>query len=342
MLISIIVPVYNVETYLIRCLNSIFAQTYSDYEVIVVDDGSTDESGTLAENFCANKARFCVYHKQNGGLMSAWKYGLEKAHGDYIGFVDSDDYIDKNMFQLMADRAAHKNVDIVMCNHFYDERSIGGGLIIHRNPIREGLYKGDDLNTFRERALPALGKDYISPSRCTKLIKKTILSSNLKYCDERISSAEDVNSMLPCLFSCTSIDYLDIPLYYYCRRNTSISYTFKEEILDSYSVLIDNLTKAAIDWETGLADKCRALTNYYGVLWCIYVYGSKLNKKEKIGQIQRLFSKRYIASINAINKDSGMVANMYKGMMLKQRPSFFLTNYWIHTTMLQVLRRIKK
>ncbi|MCM1101302.1 MAG: glycosyltransferase [Clostridium sp.] len=102
-LISVIVPVYNIMEYLPRCVESVRAQTYENLEILLVDDGSTDGTGELCDRLAAEDERIRVYHKENGGSSSARNLGLEKASGEYIGFVDSDDYIDKRMYRLLYD-----------------------------------------------------------------------------------------------------------------------------------------------------------------------------------------------------------------------------------------------
>ena len=232
-MISIIVPVYNVKDYLVRCLESLYAQTYKDYEVIVVDDGSSDESGKIAEEYCRDKPNFHVYHKTNGGLMSAWKYGLEKSKGNYIGFVDSDDYIASTMYEELVNAGFKYDAEIVLCNHYYVNEN-GTSKILHRNPIKEGFYTGEKLDIIKRKTLPLIGQDYISPSRCNKLIKKNLLQSCLKYTDSRISSAEDVNTIVPCVLKCERFYYVDKALYYYVKRETSISHIFKNHRYDGW------------------------------------------------------------------------------------------------------------
>ena len=99
--ISIIVPVYKVEKYLKKCVDSILAQTFSDFELILVDDGSPDNSGRICDDYAKKDARVRVVHKQNGGLSSARNAGIEVAKGKYLGFVDSDDYIAEDMYELL-------------------------------------------------------------------------------------------------------------------------------------------------------------------------------------------------------------------------------------------------
>ena len=105
MKLSVIVPVYNVEKYLLECVNSIQTQTYKDLEIILVNDGSKDKSGAICDEIVASDSRVSVIHKSNGGLMSAWKTGVIHAKGEYIGFVDSDDWIDADMYSVLIERA---------------------------------------------------------------------------------------------------------------------------------------------------------------------------------------------------------------------------------------------
>ena len=107
--ISIIVPVYNVEKYLKRCIDSILNQSFTDFELILVDDGSTDNSGEIIDEYAIKDERIKVIHKENGGLSSARNVGIEYSKGNYIAFVDSDDYINKNMYKILYKNAIKYN-----------------------------------------------------------------------------------------------------------------------------------------------------------------------------------------------------------------------------------------
>ena len=116
--ISIIVPVYNVEKYLNRCFDSILNQTFTDFELILVDDGSTDNSGIICYEYKTKDNRIKVIHKENGGLSSARNAGLDIARGKYIGFVDSDDFINKDMYKILFDTIQANNSDMVICDYY--------------------------------------------------------------------------------------------------------------------------------------------------------------------------------------------------------------------------------
>ena len=126
-LISVIVPIYNIVEYLPRCVNSIRKQTYRNLEIILVDDGSTDTSGAMAEKFAMEDKRIRVFHKENGGVSTARNLGIEMATGEYIGFVDSDDYIEPKMYERLLSIALTENLLMVQTSR--DEIAANGNLM---------------------------------------------------------------------------------------------------------------------------------------------------------------------------------------------------------------------
>ena len=119
-LISIVVPIYNMEKYLDKCVNSIISQTYKNIEIILVDDGSTDLSYDICEKYKKLDNRIKVYHKTNGGLSDAKNFGIKHASGKYIGFVDSDDWIEPMMYEILYKNIKEKNADIAICGRYID------------------------------------------------------------------------------------------------------------------------------------------------------------------------------------------------------------------------------
>ena len=115
-MISVIVPVYNVEKYLERCVKSIAAQTYKDLEILLIDDGSTDKSGKICDDFQQTDSRIKAFHKQNGGLSDARNYGIEHSAGEFISFVDSDDYIDEKMLETLHRLITENDADLAVCS----------------------------------------------------------------------------------------------------------------------------------------------------------------------------------------------------------------------------------
>ena len=125
-LISIIVPVYNVENYLRKCVDSIINQSYKNLEIILVDDGSTDSSGKICDEYSLKDSRIKVIHKKNGGLSDARNAGMEIASGDFWGFVDSDDYIDSDMYSVLLENLLGAEADLSACGRIftYDGKEI--------------------------------------------------------------------------------------------------------------------------------------------------------------------------------------------------------------------------
>ena len=193
MKLTIVIPVYNVEKYLDNCVNSIVTQTLKELEIILVDDGSTDSSGILCDKWAENDPRITVYHKENGGLMSAWKYGAVRAKGKYVGFVDSDDWIDPDMYEKMLALAVDSGADLV-CSAFVSEYpnekkepeavKLDGGLYNRKKIEKEIFPYLLASSQYKSRIL--------SPSRVTKLFEKGTLLSILEECNEGVSIGEDL------------------------------------------------------------------------------------------------------------------------------------------------------
>ena len=115
-LISVIVPVYNVEKYLDKCIQSILGQTYSNIELLLIDDGSTDSSGAICDKYVTQDSRVRVFHKSNEGVSAARNWGLDNAKGEWIAFVDADDWIDSDMYERMYNAAVQNQTDMVSCD----------------------------------------------------------------------------------------------------------------------------------------------------------------------------------------------------------------------------------
>ena len=136
--VSIIVPVYNVEGYIEECLSSLCEQTYTNIEIIVVDDGSTDRSGNICDMYSQKDQRIVVYHKENGGLSSARNYGLLYIKGEYVTFIDSDDYLNSNAIEIMLSNLINNEADVVECC-FVDKKSKLKDKVIYFNDVEEAM-----------------------------------------------------------------------------------------------------------------------------------------------------------------------------------------------------------
>ena len=226
-LISIIVPVYNVDRYLCKCLDSLINQTYKFIEIIIINDGSTDSSLEIAEKYKAKDDRIVIFSKKNGGLSSARNYGITKINGAFVMFVDSDDSIKLNAIELMYNKSLEDKLDIVVCDmeYLYDDESVvfssGGNL--------ESLNKQDNQLCL------------INNSACNKLISSNLLHEfnfpqGLWY--------EDLGSIPLLLYKANKIGKVDEALYTYYQRSGSISHSDNLKIFDIYKCI--NLLKSTI------------------------------------------------------------------------------------------------
>lgn len=212
--ISIIVPIYNLEQYLPKCIDSILAQTFTNFELILINDGSTDRSGKICDDYAKIDDRVIVFHKENGGIASSRNAGLELAKGRYIGFVDNDDYINKFMFETLYKHATENFSDIVVC----DFLKVGEDQGVSMDKIED--YKVEDLNNIEalHQLYTANHLTFICP--WNKLYKREIFEG-IKFELNYISDDETVAHKL--LYKSTKITYIHKKLYYYVQRNESLS-----------------------------------------------------------------------------------------------------------------------
>ncbi len=242
--LSIIVPVYNAEEYLEICLDSILAQTYEVYELILVDDGSTDTSPQICDNY-AKAHNIKVIHKKNGGITSARKAGVAEAVGKYIGFVDADDWIDKSMFEEMVDKAVSTGADIVSCGYIREDRYSS---TVFLNQCEEGYYDKERLQTEIYPSFIAYGTDWVNqrimpPHFVDKIFRKDLLRPILDSADERVVWGEDMITVYPAILSAESIYIIKKAFYHYRKNVSSVSYKKDRKALDLFPLVIKELLK---------------------------------------------------------------------------------------------------
>lgn len=212
-LISIIVPVYNAEQYLEKCLDSILAQTYSELEIILVDDGSTDTSGTICDAYAARDSRIIVHHQKNTGQAGARNYGLDIAKGEYIGFVDSDDWVAPEMYETMLACLLRHQADVVVCSRF----SVRGGNI--KQSFGTNVAEETVMDT-EEAVRRFLTYRAIDSSVWDKLYKRSCVQKvrfPLGYI------CEDVPFVYEVLANSARVVHCAKPLYYWLHRIGSTS-----------------------------------------------------------------------------------------------------------------------
>lgn len=220
-LFSIVVPVYNVEEYLEICIKSILNQTYSVFELILVDDGSTDSSSELCDLYKEKDKRIQVIHKENGGLVSARKAGISIARGDYAVCVDSDDWIDQNHLLEIKKIVEAYSPDIVCFNHIEVNEKTKS---LRDIPFRKGLYRKEDIakEIYPQLIRSVMGKAF-PPTIWAKVYKMELYKAEQIKVDDRIKIGEDVACTIPCIIRAESMYILDKAIYYYRRNNVSMT-----------------------------------------------------------------------------------------------------------------------
>lgn len=234
--ISVIVPVYNAQRYLEKCVSSLTGQTYANLEILLIDDGSRDESGAMCDALAVQDTRIKVVHKENGGLISAWKRGVKESRGEYLCFVDSDDWVDLNMIEEMAQYLTGNEREIVASDYVV-ERSGGKQEYIYQK-ITPGVY---DRKQIEAEVIPnLLGNErrYITVSRGMKLTARRLIEDNAHYCDERIVMAEDLTIMLPSLIDCERLVAMDHKAYYhYSYVDASMVHKYDRNLYENIKLL---------------------------------------------------------------------------------------------------------
>lgn len=244
MKISVIVPAYNVESYLKQCLDSIVGQAFSNLEIILVNDGSTDGSGRICDEFAVKDSRIKVIHQENAGASSARNSGIEVATGDYLTFVDSDDWLDTEMYRKMTEAAkSSRSADVIMC----DFLNVKPDKIEKISAdLRKGYYEKQDII---KEIYPKLimienfGRVPIA-SACICLFKNSLFKENSIRFDKKLKYSEDNLFMTEIILKADSFLYLkDEYFYHYRQYDTSRSKKYNDKWWSNFLYLSQNLEK---------------------------------------------------------------------------------------------------
>lgn len=242
-LISIVVPVYNVEEYLNKCLNSIVNQTYHNIEIILIDDGSKDNCGEICDEYASKDSRIVVVHKINEGIASARNMGIEIASGDYITFVDSDDWVDENICELLLESIKKYDVQAAMCSYVREYPNNSISKVIHPTDI---VLNNRDI---QRKLCGLVGKELERPENLDcydPMWGKLYLTSAIKGINvtdvKLIGSAEDLLFNLEAFNNIENIAYINIPLYHYRKReSSSITTTYRPKLEKQWNVLYSKI-----------------------------------------------------------------------------------------------------
>ncbi|SFG65331.1 glycosyltransferase family 2 protein [Oribacterium sp. WCC10] len=272
-MISVIVPVYNVEPYLRKCLDSIVNQTYKDLEILVIDDGSTDGCGKICDEYGEKDKRIRVFHTENRGLSAARNLGLDEAKGDWIGFVDSDDWIDEDMYEALYDRALETGADVVECGYYSE----------YQNSTVENIK--EDVVFTGENAVLMLLQGKLSNTVWSKLWRN-VCFKNLRFPVGRLFEEYAITYRL--LYDAEKVCAIHSSKYHYFQRSDSISRIHSMKNLTD--LWLSN--KERYDFLIGVVDKAydqdllKTCAFSIARTWSYY-YGCSLEEKKKYNCIVR-------------------------------------------------------
>lgn len=284
-IISIIVPVYNSMNYLEKCLKSICNQTYKELDIIVIDDGSSDKSPEICDKFKKVDARIRVVHQKNHGVSYSRNVGIDMAIGDYIGFVDSDDFIENNMYEFLLDNLIAHKADISIC----------GSIDVYNDKIVNKMKQNIKLELNRSNALKCVFLNgYFGTGMCNKLFKKSLLKSN--SFNSSLDYGEELNVLVGAILHSKKIYYDSTAKYYYYQRvdsathikkvNTGMMNNFKSVLLANEDFLNQN------------QEVKQAIISHY-ILACLQVYNRSIlyfdkSKNYKEAKQEAIKNKKFI------------------------------------------------
>lgn len=250
--VSIVVPIYNVQEYLGRCLDSLLNQTLSEIEILAINDGSTDSSGRILREYADKDTRIKVVEKQNGGVSSARNYGIKLSSGDYIGFVDPDDWVDSFMYKELYSTAVAEDADIVMCT-YTREYGTHSKVKNFNFPSRLSFNKDEINKKVLRRLVGPLDEELTSPEMLdawgtvwSKLYRADIIKdNNILFTDlSEIGTNEDSLFNMEIFYYARSFIFLNSPYYHYWKLNSNaVTEGFKPDLLNQWFNLYEKINK---------------------------------------------------------------------------------------------------
>lgn len=294
--VSVVVPVYNAERYLDRCITSIVDQTYRNLEIILVDDGSPDRSPKLCDEWAEKDRRIKVLHKENAGAGMARNTGIDHAGGQYILFVDSDDYIDLTTVEKCVMEAKATGADAVM----FGRCTVSPAGEVTKKPIVTKEYRFEGVSV-REEVLPGLFvyEKGIGISSCDKMLKLSILKDfNIRFYSERELISEDAYFVLELFAHLSSVSILPENLYYYFQNENSFSRTYDSKRQDLNDRFLEKglQTCDALHYAPKVRKYFQARYLIYALAGMKQIVGSGLEKKQKKKALKAVFNNPVLRS----------------------------------------------
>lgn len=301
-LVSIIVPVYNAERVLVRCLDSILTQSYSHIEVLLVNDGSTDQSGDICHHYAKLDQRVKVIQQKNAGPSAARNTGIQAASGTYIQFVDADDFIERDMTKELV-LAVRNQAELVICGYKSVMFPSKDGEVVL--PSITGLYdKSKFLEYFGE-----LYQDIIIPSIWNKLYDKKTITKYLIRFTENVSMGEDLLFNLAFIGQCSHVYLLEKPLYNYVTSdNESLSRAFNMNFIQNQDMLYDEVKRFLIEQDRYTDQNVTSLNKTYAIA-VVNGLNNLFHTQSHLTPIEQKKTIRQVISKNSVQKNLSFFTN---------------------------------
>lgn len=298
--ISIVLPIYNVEPYLERCLKSVVEQSYANLEIILVDDGSPDNCPAICEQWAAKDSRIVVVHKQNAGLGMARNTGIEHATGDYICFFDSDDYIAKNAIEELV-RIVEKQEAEIITYGYANVNSAGECYNMHIPKCRASVFTAHEIKNEFLPDLIAPMKDSMNKGLhmsawASMFSMDLIRRTGWRFVSEREIIAEDVYSLL-CLYKYVrKVAVLEKALYFYCDNAGSLTHTYRPDRFEKICAFHHAcVTKCAeLDFGEVVMARLQEPMMSFTIAAMKMILNSPLDKREKMKEINKIIHSSYV------------------------------------------------
>lgn len=321
--VSVVVPIYNVEKYLKKCVDSLLEQTYKNIEIILVDDGATDSCPEICDYYKSIDSRIIAVHKQNGGLSDARNEGIKYMSGDYVAFVDSDDYVSPYYIETLVVNAEKYNADVSICNF---ERVYENDEPVNKRP------NNDIVRQFNKHdSLTALFDDELKMQftiACSKIIRSSIMKS-VTFPKGRIYEDSATAHKIYNLIERTV--YVDSQLYFYLLRGGSIKTSEKFLKTDMIDAIYDKLT-----FFKSYNDPILLRNSYYDYLTCLMGVYSRINSDTPESKTRKATILEQFKMTLSEMKDSGIKL----GTKRKMRIVLFKASPWLYSKSSNMVRRV--
>ena len=316
--VSVVVPIYNVEQYLEKCIESIVNQTYNDLEIILVDDGSTDSGPSICDKWKEKDHRIVVIHKQNGGLSSARNAGMEMATGKYIMFEDSDDWLELDIVKKCVERIERDESDLVIFGYKkIDERGNNLGTFNFGNKT----YSSEEMSSQLHKRILEMSFGYA----WNKLYRLSVVKTTGIINDGSIIDREDLFFNLSLFKYLNKICYLDYAGYNYLQRETSLLHNADIGRVNNISVFCKKMR--GVKWgDNKSVKKVLNMCILHYLSDCLIkniIWNKSLNKQEKILNIKKIFSRLDLKKDIYRDSDNPGYLNVLYYSIMKDRPKVF-------------------